>query len=222
MEEGDFIRIDYIGKVSENGEIFDLTKENVAKEKEIYNPEFKYGPIPVILDAHYIMKGLENELIKMEIGKSKKIIIKPEDALGERKSELIRLIPLSEFKKRDINPFPGMPIMENGMRGRVLSISGGRVRVDFNHPLAGKTLEYDVEIKEKIIDINEKVLAILELFLKFEKDDINLKIEKETLEIKIGKKQDIPKQVKKMIADNAIKWIKNIKKIIFIEEFQSE
>ena len=222
MEEGDFIRIDYVGRISENGEIFDLTKEDVAKEKEIYNPEFKYGPIPVILGAHHIMKGLENELIKMEVGKSKKIIIIPENALGERKSELIRLLPLAEFKKREIDPFPGMPIMESGMRGRVLSVSGGRVRVDFNHPLAGKTLEYDIEIKEKITNINEKILAILELFLKFEKDDINLKIEKETLEIKIGKNQDVPKQVKKMIADNIIKWIKTIKKVIFIEEFQSE
>ncbi len=222
MKEGDFIRIDYVGRVIENGEIFDLTKESVAKEKEIYDSKFKYGPIPVILGAHHIMKGLENELMKMDMGKNKKVIIKPEDALGERKSELIRLIPLSEFKKRDIDPFPGMPIMENGIRGRILSVSGGRVRVDFNHPLAGKKLEYDIEIKEKITDVNEKILAILELFLKFEKDEINIKIEKETLEIKIGNKQDVPKQVKKIIVDNIIKWIKTIKKVIFIEEFQSE
>jgi len=219
MDEGDFIRIDYVGRVSENDEIFDLTKENVAKEMGAYNPEFKYGPIPVILGAHHVVKGLEDELMKMKIGKSKKVIVKPEDALGERKAELIKLIPLSEFKKRDIDPFPGMPIVENGMRGRVLSVSGGRVRVDFNHPLAGKTLVYDVEIKEKITDINKKVMAILELFLKFEKDEINVRIDKETLEIKIGKDKDVPKTIKKMIADNATKWIKNIKKVIFIEEF---
>ena len=219
MDEGDFIRIDYVGRVSESDEIFDLTKENVAKENGIYNPEFKYGPIPVILGAHHVVKGLEDELMKMKIGKSKKVIVKPEDALGERKAELIKLIPLSEFKKRDIDPFPGMPIVENGMRGRVLSVSGGRVRVDFNHPLAGKTLVYDVEIKEKITDVNKKVMATLELFLKFEKDEINVRIDKETLEIKIGKDKDVPKTIKKMIADNATKWIKNIKKVIFIEEF---
>jgi peptidylprolyl isomerase/FKBP-type peptidyl-prolyl cis-trans isomerase SlyD len=222
MEEGDFIRIDYVGRISDSDEIFDLTKENLAKEKGIYNPKFKYVPIPVILGAHHVVKGLENELLNMDIGKSKKVIIKPEDALGKRKAELIRLIPLSEFKKRDINPFPGMPIIENEMRGKVLSVSGGRVRVDFNHPLAGKTLEYDVEIKEKINDVNEKIMAILELFLNFEKNEINIKIDKETLEIRIGKKQDVPKMIKKMIADNVMKWIKSVKKICFIEEFQPE
>jgi len=222
MNEGDFIRIDYIGKVSESGEIFDLTKESVAKEMGIFNPEFKYGSVPVILGAHHVVKGLENELMKMEVGKSKKVTVKPEDALGERKSELIRLIPLSEFKKRDIDPTPGMLIVESGMRGRVLSVSGGRVRVDFNHPLAGKTLEYDVEIKEMITDANEKIMAILELFLKFEKDEISVRTDKEILEIKIDKSKDVPKTIKKMIADNVIKWIKNIKKVCFIEEFQSE
>jgi FKBP-type peptidyl-prolyl cis-trans isomerase 2 len=222
MNEGDFIRIDYVGKISDSDEIFDLTKESVAKERGIYNPEFKYEPIPVILGAHHVVKGLEDELMGMEVGKSNKVIIKPENALGERKAELIRLIPLSEFKKRDLDPFPGMPIIESGMRGRVLSVSGGRVKVDFNHPLAGKTLEYEVEIKEKITDVNEKILAILELFLKFEKSEISIKIDKETLEIKIGGNRDAPKTIKKMIADNVIKWIKNIKKVIFIEEFQSE
>ena len=219
MEEGDFIHIDYVGRISESNEIFDLTKENIAKENGIYNPNFKYGPVPVILGAHHIVKGLEDELVKMKIGQKKKITVRPEDALGKRNPELSRLIPLSEFKKRDIDPFPGMPIVQNGMRGRILSVSGGRVRVDFNHPLAGKTLEYDVKIEKKITGVKEKVMAILELFIKFEKDEITVKIEKEVLEIKIGKKKDVPKTIKKVIADNAIKWIKTIKKVRFVEEF---
>ena len=219
MKEGDFIRIDFVGKISESDEIFDLTKESVAREKGIYNPNFKYGPVPVILGSHHVVRGLENALMKMKVSEKKKIIVKPEDALGERKAELIRLIPLTEFKKHDIDPFPGMPIVQNNMRGRVLSVSGGRVRVDFNHPLAGKTLEYEVEIKEKITTAKEKIIGILELFLKFEKDEINVKIEKETLEIKIDKKLDVPKAIKKVIVDNVTKWVKNIKKVRFIEEF---
>jgi FKBP-type peptidyl-prolyl cis-trans isomerase 2 len=219
MKEGDFIRIDYIGRISESDEIFDLTKESVAKDKGIYNPNFKYGPVPVILGAHHIVKGLENALMKMKIGQKKKITVKPKDALGERNPELIRLVSLSEFKKRDIEPFPGMPIVQNNMRGRILSVSGGRVKVDFNHPLAGKVLEYEVEIKERITGVKEKIIAVLELFLKFEKDEINVKIDKENLEIKINEKKDVPKTIKKVIADNIKKWIKKIKKVKFIEEF---
>jgi FKBP-type peptidyl-prolyl cis-trans isomerase 2 len=165
------------------------------------------------------VKGLEAELMKMKVGQKKKITVGPEDALGERNSELIKLVPLSEFKKRDIDPFPGMPIVQNNMRGRVLSVSGGRVKVDFNHPLAGKTLEYEVEIKEKITGVKERVLGILELFVKFEKDEINVKIDKESLEIKIDKKKDVPKTIKKVISENVTKWVKPIKKVRFIEEF---
>jgi len=219
MKQGDFVRIDYVGRIGESNEIFDLTKESIAKEKGIYNPNFKYGPVPVILGAHHIVKGLENELMKMKIGQKKKITVKPEDALGERSSELIRLIPLSEFKKRDIDPFPGMPIVQQGMRGRVLSVSGGRVRIDFNHPLAGKTLEYEVEVKKKITNTKEKIMAILEIFIKFGKDEINIRIDKESLEIKIDEKKDVPKTIKKVISDNIIKWVKSIKKVRFIEEF---
>lgn len=219
MKEGDFIRIDYVGRITESDEIFDLTKESVAKKKGIYNSNFKYGPVPIILGAHHVVKGLENELMKMKIGQKKKITVKPEDALGKRNSELIRLVPLPEFKKRDVDPFPGMPIVQNGMRGRILSVSGGRVRVDFNHPLAGKTLEYEVEVKEKITNTKEKIMAILELFVRFEKNEISMKVEKETLEIKIDEKKDVPKTIKKVIADNVTKWIKGIKKVRFIEEF---
>jgi len=218
MNEGDFIRIDYIGKVSESGEIFDLTKESVAKEMGIFNPEFKYGSVPVILGAHHVVKGLENELMKMEVGKSKKVTVKPEDALGERKSELIRLIPLSEFKKRDIDPTPGMSIIESGVRGRVLSVSGGRVRVDSNHPLAGKTLEYDVEIKEMITDKRDKIRAIVELFYSSDEKNITIKIIGEIVEI-IFNNKEVPQNVKKMIADNLKKWVADIKKVKFIEEF---
>ena len=215
MEEGSFIRIDYVGKIIESGEIFDLTKEDVARKENIFNPEVNYGPVPIIIGAEMAVKGLENELKKMIIGDKKKILIKPEDAFGERKAEFIKLVPVSEFKKQDIDPYPGMPVNINRLRGRVISVSGGRVRVDFNHPLAGKSLEYDVEIKEQIIDQTEQTKAILEFFLK--KKDNDVSIENETAKIKV--KEEISGMIKKTIANMIMKWVKNIKKIQFIEEF---
>ncbi|MDK2854686.1 MAG: hypothetical protein PWQ92_1580 [Thermococcaceae archaeon] len=49
------------------------------------------------------------------------------------------------------------------LKGRIISVSSGRVRVDFNHPYAGKTVIYEVEILEKIDDPIEKVKALIEL-----------------------------------------------------------
>ena len=219
MKEGDFIRIDYVGRISESGEIFDLTKESIAKEKGIYNPKFKYGSVPVIIGANLVVKGLEKGLKTMKVDEKKKIIIKPEDAFGDRSPKLIRLVPVSEFKKQRMTPYPGMHVTINNISGRVLSVSGGRVRVDFNHPLAGKTLEYDVEVKNRIIKQKSKVKAIIEIFLKTDENDVDVVIEKEIAEIKIKKKEDIPKGVKKVIADRITKWIKTVKKVKFVEEY---
>lgn len=216
MKEGDFIRIDYVGRISESGEIFDLTKEDVAKKEGIFNSNLKYGPVPVVIGGNFIVKGLENELKKMNVDEKKKITVKPDDAFGERKPEFIKLIPMSEFKKQDMDPYPGMPVTINRLMGRVLSVSGGRVRVDFNHPLAGKTLEYEVEITGKITKTLEKVKAILEFFLKDEKD-IEVSIKEDTVEIKM--KKDVVTGVKRTIAENIMKWAKNIKKVRFVDEF---
>lgn len=49
------------------------------------------------------------------------------------------------------------------LKGKVLTVSGGRVRVDFNHPYAGKHLVYEVEVVEKIEDPIDKVKALIEL-----------------------------------------------------------
>jgi FKBP-type peptidyl-prolyl cis-trans isomerase 2 len=217
MKDGDFIQIDYVGKVTESGEVFDLTKEDLAKEKGIYSPNIKYGPIPVIIGGNFVVKGLENGLKEMDVGNKKTITIKPEDAFGERDARFVKLIPLAEFKKQDITPYPGMPVTISRLNGRVISMSGGRVRVDFNHPLAGKTIEYEVEIKNLITDVKEKINAILSFYLKFEEKDVTITIDKETVEINI--KVEASKLVKKTVADTIKKWISETKKVRFVDEY---
>lgn len=217
MKDGDFIRIDYIGRVKESGEIFDLTRKEVAEENNIYNPSFRYGPVPVIIGSHFIIKGLEKELEKMKAGDKKKIIVKTDDGFGQRSEKLIRLIPETEFKKQNIEPFPGMPITMNNIAGRVISVSGGRIKVDFNHPLAGKELEYDVEIVGEIKKADEKIKALTELFIKHDEKDISIDVDKDVVEINL--KTEVPRNIKETVAENIKKWVTEIKKVRFVEEF---
>jgi FKBP-type peptidyl-prolyl cis-trans isomerase 2 len=217
MKDGDFIQIDYIGKVVESGEIFDLTKEDLAKEKGLHNPNFKYGPVPVIIGSNFVVKGLDNGLKEMQVGDKKTITIKPEDAFGERDANFIKLIPLTEFKKQGITPYPGMFVTISRLNGRVLSMAGGRIRVDFNHPLAGKAIEYEVEIKNQITDMKEKIDAILNFYLKLKEGDVIITIDKETAEINI--KVDVSKLVKKTATETIKKWVSEIKKVRFVDEY---
>ncbi len=168
VQKGDVIRLHYTGKVKEIGEIFDTTFEDVAKEAGIYSEKGIYGPVPIAVGAGHVLKGLDEQLEGLEVGERYEIIIPPEKGFGKRDPKLIKTFTLGQFRRQGIYPFPGMPVeieTESGrkLKGKVLTVSGGRVRVDFNHPYAGKHLVYEVEIVEKIEDPIEKVKALIEL-----------------------------------------------------------
>ncbi|SEV91996.1 FKBP-type peptidyl-prolyl cis-trans isomerase SlyD [Thermococcus thioreducens] len=168
VQKGDVIRLHYTGKVKETGEIFDTTFEDVAKEAGIYSEKGIYGPVPIAVGAGHVLKGLDEQLEGLEVGKKYEIIVPPEKGFGKRDPKLIKTFTLGQFRRQGIYPFPGMPVeieTESGrkLKGKVLTVSGGRVRVDFNHPYAGKHLVYEVEIVEKIEDPIEKVKALIEL-----------------------------------------------------------
>ena len=222
MNQGDFVYIDYVGRIKESGEIFDLTREDVAKKENIYNKDFKYGPVPMVVGADFIMPGLNDVLKEMKVGEKKKVEIKPERAFGERKPELIRLIPESSFNERNIEAKPGSFVTINGIRGKILSVDGGRVKVDFNHPLAGKVLEYEIEVVGKIEDATEKVKAIVYYFTNIGKEDMDVRIAGDVAEIEFKKHFNIAREGKELIAKNISKWIEPIKKVKFTEVFSND
>ena len=219
MKKGDFVYIDYIGKVKGTGEVFDLTNEALAKGEGIYNPNAKYKPIPIIIGADFVVKGLDEALQEMSVGEKRTVEVEPGKAFGDRKSELLRLLPLSAFKEQDIDPNPGSYVTINGLNGRVISSSGGRIRVDFNHPLAGKKLEYEVEVKEEIKDAPKKVLAIVNFYTGIDGEGAEANVEGEVAEVKLKPNMDVPNSIRKKIAEIATKWIE-IRKIRFVSEYE--
>ncbi|MEM5829194.1 MAG: peptidylprolyl isomerase [Candidatus Aenigmatarchaeota archaeon] len=218
MKSGDFVCIEYIAKVSETNEIFDTTKENVAREAGIFNEKIKYGPLPIIVDAGFVIIGLNEKIKEMNVGEKKKFLIPPEKAFGERSENLVKLIPEIIFKQQNVDVLPGSYVMVNNLRGKIISVDGGRVKVDFNHPLAGKTLEYEVEIVKKIEDKIEKVKAIVDYFTGLEDCDIKIR-EKE---VEIEAKSEIEGRVKAAIASQIIKWVEGIEVVKFVVVFKKK
>jgi FKBP-type peptidyl-prolyl cis-trans isomerase SlyD len=217
MKPGDFVEVDYIGKIKGTGEIFDLTKEDIAKKEDVYNPKTSYKPVVLIVGADFIIKGLDEALRGMKIGEKKNVDIPPSKAFGERKDELIKTIPSSKFKEQNLDPFPGGVVNIGNMRGRIMSVDGGRVRVDFNHPLAGKTLEYEIEIKSTVKEKPAKVKAVVKYFTGIEEVDVVCKSAE--AEINIKKDVDVARPVKKMVSDAVIKWC-GVDKVKFVEVFE--
>jgi FKBP-type peptidyl-prolyl cis-trans isomerase SlyD len=219
MQRGDFVYISYVGRIKESGEIFDVTSEEIARKEGVYNPEIKYGDVPVIVGAGFVIPGLDEELEKMNVGEKKIVEIEPKKAFGERREDFIKLIPETEFKRQNINVKVGDFVNVNGITGRVLSINAGRVRVDFNHPLAGKVLVYEVEIKKQVTDTKEKIYAILKYFSNLDESIANVKVENEDAEIEI-KGLQIASKVKENIVKTIFQWIKEINRIKFSEIFE--
>ncbi len=211
MEKGDFVKIGYIGRL-ETGEIFDLTDEEVAKKEGIHNPNITYADLPVIIGANFLIKGLDNALMGMKVGDKKDIEIKPEDGFGQRDAKLVRTVPKKAFKDQKVEPRQGMIVDFGGMKGRIQSVDAGRVRVDFNNPLAGHVLKYHLEVKEKIEGNDNKVKAILQYF---GAKDVTPVIKEKEVDIPSA----IHPQLKEKISTLILEYVKPIEKVNFVESF---
>lgn len=218
MQKGDFVEIEYVGKVKETGELFDLTDEKLAKEAGVYNDRMTYGPVVIVVGANHVLAGLDKWLEKADVGKEIHIMLAPEEAFGIRVPEMIKLLPLAEFRKQQTVPQVGQILtFGNGIKGRILSIAGGRVKVDFNHPLASKTLEYKLTINRKIEDKDEQVKSILTYYIgKKLKWDSRLEGKKVTVIFPAAAK--LPAEVKQRISDEIKKHVKEIETVDVTEK----
>jgi len=211
MKHGDFIKIDFIGRIVGTNQIFDFTQEEVAKREKLHNPKNQYAPALVVIGANMVIPGVEKQLMEMKPGDEKEFTVSPDKAFGPRNPKLVKLFPVSAFLKKNINPNPGAFVEIEGLRGKIQSSSGGRVRVDFNHPLAGKELKYWLRVVKAITDTGEKVK---ELFIYYGLDETP-KVEGAVLTV-ISEKKIVP-ELKKFIEESTGKWLKEIKEIKFSE-----
>jgi peptidylprolyl isomerase len=168
-KKGDFVLLNYTCKVKESGEVVDTTMESVAKEAGLHHEhehkgekeEHVYEPMFLILGESWVPKGFDEGVIGLEAEKTLALEVPPEKAYGVRDPSKIKLLPLRRFKKEGFEPVPGMQVDIDRKPATIRSVGAGRVQVDFNHPLAGKTLLYDLKV-EKIMDAKEeKARAII-------------------------------------------------------------
>ena len=163
IENGDFVRVNFTGKTKETDEVFDTTYDEIALEADIFDENKTYKPIPIVVGGNHLLPAIEEEIVGLEAGDRKTVEVASDDAFGPRDPKAIQLIPMKEFKKQGMTPYPGMGISAEGGEGKILTVNGGRVKVDFNHPLAGKDLVYDIEVTEIIEDDEEKIKSMIEL-----------------------------------------------------------
>jgi len=201
----DFVEIDYVGKIKESGQIFDLTDKELAKKEKIFEEKIKYGPRVICLGENQILKAIDKFLADKETGKNYNLELKPEESFGKKDSSLIKIMPSEILRKQKINPFPGLQLHAGGLIGTVRSVAGGRVTIDFNHPLAGKNLVYEIKINKIVEKDDEKLKSLVENMLNLTSEEYSLSLEGNKAKISI--KVTIPTQAKEEVKAKAKKLI---------------
>lgn len=163
VKKGDIVRIDYEAYVAEDNRLFDTTKESAAQEAGIYDEKYKYAAMPVLIGAGKVFPGLEEAIMAATVGEENEVTLPYAEAAGERDPKKVEIYPLRDFIKQEIQPYPGLELTLGNRRATVMSVTAGRVRVDFNNPLAGKDLVYKFTVTEVIEDPVQKALALIDL-----------------------------------------------------------
>lgn len=153
MKEGELVLIRYTGRA--DGEIFDTTEKDVAEENDLEREDAELQPVPVLIGRDYVIEGLEEQLLDMDVGDEVEVTVPAEKGYGKRDSDNVETYPEKEFQKQGVEVHPGEELMIGRRRGKVVSKGSGRIRIDFNHPLAGKELDYELEVVEEVEDDEE-------------------------------------------------------------------
>ena len=161
LQKGDFVLIDYVARVKETNEVFDTTIEETAKNERLYKEGEIYEPQLVVVGEGWVLKALDESLTTVEVGKKSSVEIPPDKAFGARDSEKVKRVSLRHLTAKGITPSLGMRIEYNGKMATVRTLGGGRVLLDFNPPLAGKTLIYEMTVQKKLRTVKQKIAALI-------------------------------------------------------------
>lgn len=161
VKKGDLVRIEYTGKLVSNGAIFETTDAKLARDIGIFSENGSYGSKLAAFGTNTIMVGLEEAIISSTLGKEEEFTIAPAKAFGEKSQDMVRMMPMRDFVREQVQPVPGRILMLDGVAAKVKSVSAGRVVVDFNHPLAGEPVRYSLKVNEVISEPEAKIKALL-------------------------------------------------------------
>lgn len=133
VKSGDTVRVQYRGTL-DDGTLFDSSEGR--------------DPLEFQVGAGQVIPGFENAVLNMEVGDSTTVSIEPDDAYGPVHEELTHQVTREDFAT---DPFVGGMvnlISPDGVElvGRIVDIDGDAIVLDFNHPLAGQRLTFDIEV----------------------------------------------------------------------------
>jgi FKBP-type peptidyl-prolyl cis-trans isomerase 2 len=186
MEEGTIVHVDYELYNGETGDLIETTREEVAKEHDAHQESRTYQPMVCVVGGGQLIPGFEAALADAKKNKETEVTIAPADGYGEKDSTQIETISIDKLIRAVQDPnslYIGAPVNINNRQGYLSYLAAGRARIDYNHPMAGKTLKYTFKIVKVVEGKEDQVVALLEantghkeFQVSFDGDDLNIVI----------------------------------------------
>ena len=191
MEEGTIIHVDYDLYNADSGDLIETTREDVAKEHEMHQENRSYEPMVCVVGSGNLIQGFEDSLLEAKVETDVEVDIAAVDAYGEKDMALVETMSIDKLLRHVRDPkslYIGGLVSIEGRNGVLSYLAAGRARIDYNHPMAGRTLRYNYRIVSVIDDRGEKVKALLksntgldDFEVEFEGDDIAITVPQQML-----------------------------------------
>jgi peptidylprolyl isomerase len=139
VKKGDKVKIHYTGRIKD-GQVFDSSIER--------------EPIEFEIGSGRVIAGVDKGVIGMKPGEKKEVDVPPQEGYGEYEQKLLIDVPTDKMPK-DIKPEVGMRLQMVNNMGQplpvlVTEVNDDSVKLDANHPLAGKDLVFNIELVEVV------------------------------------------------------------------------
>ncbi len=118
------------------------------------------SPLQFIIGKEHVVPGLEKQIIGLKEGENKEFVVEANEAYGEIKADAVKEYPIEQFK--GIKLQKGMTLVNQDHNGRqiyvkVAEFDDNNVKIDYNHPLSGKDLKFNVNVLEIREATNEEI-----------------------------------------------------------------
>lgn len=166
ISDGDLVYVDYSVWVilpDGNEDLFDTTNKELAEEHDSFDEKKTYAPQPLVVGKGRIFPGWEESLRRTKVGDKTVVEIPPDKAAGERDPRLVELHSIREFARKEIAPEVGKMVVLGNKKGTITAVTAGRVRVDFNNPLAGRVLKYEYTVTKRAESPADKARGVIEM-----------------------------------------------------------
>ena len=228
FKNGDMLLVDYAIYVKETGDLIDTTNAATAKQFKKYEEGRVYEPELVIVGEGRLIKGFEEALFGVEeFNRGYEVEVPPEKAYGVRDPDRVKVFPARIFLKNNVVPEVGREVTVNDNVGRVIAVTGGRVTVDFNHPLAGKTLRVWFAVVRKLEGLEEQIKHLVKRRVR--NVDVNslkltLRADEGVAEIELPREHRLSENIqitKYLVSRDVLRWLEGFKEVVFIERYSS-